>query len=219
MGSDFAEITWPFVLAGIGVVAGWWLRHWAKSSSMRLEDFPSSVVVPRPSAARLPEPAMGPHVDPLTGLSCRAALVDDVRRRVAEWKRTGIDLSVILVRIDGFDQIVRRRGRVASDVLLKAMSEFLRASLREMDHVARYDGCIFGVLLPCVNHENALRIAERIAHQVASSPLKLGRRELALSVSTAVAHIQEGDSSEAIFARAEQALAGGRAAPALADAQ
>lgn len=215
MGSDFAEITVPFVLAGIGVVAGWWLRRWAKSSA-RVEAIQSRELGPRPSGAELPSSAMRPHVDPVTGLSCRAALMDDVQRRVAEWKRTGIDLSVLLVRIDGFDQIVKRRGRVASDVLLKAMSEFLCASLREMDHVARYDGCIFGVLLPCVNHQNALRIAERIARQVASSPLKLGRREIALSVSTGVAHIQEGDSSEAIVARAEQSMAGGRAVPTLA---
>jgi len=77
--------------------------------------------------------------DRQTRLSNRQAFVEDVHRRLAEWKRTRNPLSLILLYIDDLDGIRARLGGTGEHVAIQAATQFLQAAMREMDHVARFD--------------------------------------------------------------------------------
>lgn len=202
MGTALTDITCTLLMTAIGVLLGWWLRRLSAGSAQRTQ----APMAGLDGASTLESQ---PHVDRLTGLSCRAAFEDDVQRRVAEWKRVRTPVSILLVRIDDFQEIVRRRRSPASRVLLAAMSQFLRAVVREMDHVARYDEYTFGIILPGATYENALAVGDRIAQAVSRCRLPLDGGELRFSVSTGTSHVKPGDGAADLLRRAETDLESG----------
>jgi diguanylate cyclase (GGDEF)-like protein len=74
-------------------------------------------------------------------------------------------LALLLLDLDNFKAVNDRYGHVAGDMVLHAVAEVLRASVREHDIVGRYGGHggdEFLVLLPTTNRDRAMAVAERI---------------------------------------------------------
>ena len=203
MGFMLAEFTWPLLLASVGVLVGWWLRRWSK-----VADGPARRMARRNKceAALAQGGGAGIHIDQQTGLSSRAVFIDDVQRRVAEHKRTGAPLSIMLIRIDAFDRIVKRRGERAANVLLVAMSQFLRAMLRDMDHIARFGEDTFGIVIPGANMENAKRVSDRLSRGVSCCRLPLDDGDLTFSITAGIAEIGAGDTAKGVLDRAQASM-------------
>jgi diguanylate cyclase (GGDEF)-like protein/PAS domain S-box-containing protein len=100
------------------------------------------------------------HHDPLTGLPNRLLFEDRLRQAVAAATRHGRLLAVFFIDLDGFKLINDSLGHAAGDAVLEAVAERLRASLREVDTLARLHGDEFAVILPELSD---LRDAERLA--------------------------------------------------------
>jgi diguanylate cyclase (GGDEF)-like protein len=81
----------------------------------------------------------------------------------------------------------------------------LREALREVDIAGRVGGEEFAVLLPETDEDGALRVAERARRRFAAHPVRVGRRELPLTVSVGVASGVE-DTFETLMKRADKAL-------------
>ena len=86
--------------------------------------------------------------DDLPELLNRTAFCQLVRTRVAEWKRGGPTLSLVLVEIDNFESLTRTYGPKCRDLMLTTLARAIFAGVREMDTVARYSPSCFGFLLP-----------------------------------------------------------------------
>ncbi|TCO44713.1 GGDEF domain-containing protein [Actinocrispum wychmicini] len=87
--------------------------------------------------------------------------------RVAHERRQ--PLALLLLDLDHFKDINDRYGHVAGDMVLHAVAEVLRASVREEDIVGRYGGHggdEFLVLLPTANRDRAMAVAARILNGV-----------------------------------------------------
>ena len=195
MGSSLTEAIWAPLLAAVGVFIGWWLRHWSEGSMRRTSSDSCRDVG-----------GSEPRTDSVTGLSCHAAFVDDLRRRVADFKRSSRSISLLLMRIDNYDQLLLACASDGANQLLVAMSQFLRATVRDMDHAARVDDRTFGILLPGADEEAALGVAERLSRAVSQARLPAKDRAQVVCISVGVAQVQKGDTASEVLARAESAL-------------
>lgn len=154
-------------------------------------------------AATIAGPA---RTDAETGLPNRTAFCEEVRRRVAESHRYDSVLSLMLVKVDAFGGLGSKHGDDAVEQVLKTVSQFLTAGMREMDLVARYNVDEFGVLLPGTPLKQAIGVAERLRTAVARCPLRGKDFELRITVSAGLSEIGRVDDSASLLKRAEAAL-------------
>ena len=120
------------------------------------------------SERRLQEMA---YRDGLTGLANRRMFTDQLRRLVAQARRSGQPLYLLLIDLDHFKQINDTLGHDAGDAVLCAVAQRLEAAVRTNDLVARLGGDEFAVLLPGGTPEAVQTVCGRILDSLAAEPL------------------------------------------------
>jgi diguanylate cyclase len=148
----------------------------------------------------------GEHRERIHGLSNRDTFFADVDRRVSEWKRGGAPLSVLFVEVDRFQEIETEFGPKAGDVVLRAAAQFLKASMRDMDHISHYDDSLFALLLPGAGITEACAASERIRNSVARCQLPVHGEKLTFTVSLGAAEIAPGEERQDLVSRAQSSL-------------
>lgn len=87
-----------------------------------------------------------------------------------EWrrcKRNASPLSLIVVDVDHFKMYNDSQGHAAGDIVLRQVAQTLKSALkRSGDFVARYGGEEFVILLPDVDREGAIALAEHVRVEV-----------------------------------------------------
>jgi diguanylate cyclase (GGDEF)-like protein len=144
--------------------------------------------------------------DAITGLPNRSMYCEDVARRVAERKRGGPAVSAIFVRIDRYEELVAKQGAGAEEVVLRAVTQFLRATMRDMDHVARYDEDVFALLLPGTELDSAAQVAQRLRRAIERCRLTLAEQPCQFTVSAGVAEASRSDNAERLLEVTDLAL-------------
>ncbi|MEX0819620.1 MAG: GGDEF domain-containing protein [Pirellulaceae bacterium] len=144
--------------------------------------------------------------DRISGLLDRATFQSNVARRIAEWKRDGAALSVLLVEVDGYDEILERQCEKTREVVLRAAAQFLKAAMRDADHVTRYDDHVFGLLLPGAGVSETSSVAERLRTAIARCSLPLDDEQLTFTVSLGAAEVAKNDSCDSLLSRAQLSL-------------
>ncbi|HUG68660.1 MAG TPA: diguanylate cyclase [Pirellulaceae bacterium] len=181
--------------------------YWHDGGESRpIEDYqPASTAADEPSTLT-DEEFTTDQRDRISGLYDRASFKTDVERRISEWKRGGVSLSVLLVEVDKYDAIVEAYGDKAREVVLRATAQFLKAAMREMDHVARYDDHMFGLLLPGAEVTETSSVAERLRIAIARCSLPLNGQQVTFTVSLGSAEVAENDTDETLLVRAQASL-------------
>lgn len=107
------------------------------------------------------------QTDSLTGIFNRAVFDKTIR---AEWNRCKCHLtpiSLIMIDIDFFKAFNDNYGHQAGDDCIRQVAAMLsECSRRSFDIVSRYGGEEFAVILPHMDKEKALEIAERMRSRV-----------------------------------------------------
>ena len=85
--------------------------------------------------------------DSLTGLANRALFLDRVEHAVHRSARSGADVAVLYLDIDGFKTVNDSRGHEAGDHVLREIAQRLLATVRTGDTVARLGGDEFAILI------------------------------------------------------------------------
>jgi diguanylate cyclase (GGDEF)-like protein len=101
-------------------------------------------------------------LDPLTSCLNRRALFAEFERLWAGLTPGGMSLVCVMVDIDHFKSVNDRHGHATGDAVLQGVSALLREASRAGDLVARYGGEEFCVLLPAVDLDGAVEVAERL---------------------------------------------------------
>ncbi len=99
--------------------------------------------------------------DPLTGLYNRRMLEENGDKLMAEQRRDGGDMSLVMFDVDHFKTLNDTLGHMAGDEMLQFVSQLLKQAIRREDFAIRYGGDEFLLLLPGVPETDAQQIAAR----------------------------------------------------------
>lgn len=153
------------------------------------------------------ELAMLAATDSLTGLPNRRFFLDMANREVDRVRRFGIPASVAMIDVDNFKDINDTYGHAAGDDALRHLAASFKASVREVDVLARLGGEEFAVLLPGTNESGAQRVAEKMRTALSSEPVSTGQHTFRLTASFGTTDLSSGDFDiTAALGRADAAL-------------
>ena len=145
-------------------------------------------------------------VDRLTKLPNRPAFEGDLCRRLAEFRRRGTCLSLLLIEIDQFKTTQQCLGSNAAAALVRGVVMALRGTLREMDLIARYGDAQFAMLLPATSGVEAAVCAKRVRAEVAAAAIGVQDSAVDATVSIGLTQAMPGDDSALVLDRADIAL-------------
>ena len=100
--------------------------------------------------------------DPVTGLSNRIIFEDRLAQAMSEGKRSGRKYALVMIDLQGLDALVQQCGQFVVDTLLRQVADHLRQSLRESDHLSRFERGLFALLLEVPQHEQLNSLVEKI---------------------------------------------------------
>ena len=105
-------------------------------------------------------------VDALTSLHNRRWLDNNMPRVMHRCYKNNEALSVMMIDIDGFKVYNDNHGHLAGDIALRSVAETIKKYLRPEDMVARYGGEELFALLPGMDIQATLTIAERLRQAI-----------------------------------------------------
>jgi diguanylate cyclase (GGDEF)-like protein len=105
--------------------------------------------------------------DAKTGLFNAAFWVKLMGHELARSRRLGGTVGVLVLDLDHFKRVNDSYGHLAGDVVLRAVADAIKHSVRGHDIVGRYGGEEFTVLLPGLDVDDVRRAAERMRAAVA----------------------------------------------------
>ena len=146
-------------------------------------------------------------VDPLTGLSNRAALLDRLTHALARLHRREGVVAVLFIDVDRFKGVNDRHGHSTGDGLLHAVGARLRQTVRLIDTVARFGGDEFVVLLEDGWSDAQLAaLGERVAEAM-RRPFDIGEEQIRVTASVGMAVADSADcEGERLLANADRAM-------------
>ncbi|MFZ5594293.1 MAG: putative bifunctional diguanylate cyclase/phosphodiesterase [Pseudomonadota bacterium] len=127
------------------------------------------------------------HHDDLTGLPNRVMFKQRLEQAIAEARRYGHKVAVLLLDMDRFKTINDTLGHDVGDGLIKAVAMRLNGCVREIDTVSRLAGDEFAFILPGLAvGEDAARVAQKILDEFAQ-PFWVSGYQLFISASIGIA--------------------------------
>ena len=152
--------------------------------------------------------------DQLTGLRNRASIVAILERAVERIRDDERTVAVLFIDLDHFKVVNDSLGHGAGDVVLARVAERLAAALGPTEHVGRFGGDEFVVVMPAVRDSAEV---ERTAEWIQSAlvpDLVLGEQSIHSSVSIGIALAGPDATAQSLLRDADAALfeakAGGR---------
>jgi diguanylate cyclase (GGDEF)-like protein len=155
------------------------------------------------------------HTDPLTGLSNRRHMIEQLDREFSRARRYQRPLSLLYLDLDGFKAINDHFGHLFGDEVLSSAAVSMRSVLRSTDLLARIGGDEFAVLLPETDLKGAVGVAKKLRRSLLALSDQLGSSVPRLTFSAGVAQLLPEDGSiDDLLARADdvqyQAKASGK---------
>ncbi|MFQ5923515.1 MAG: GGDEF domain-containing protein [Anaerolineales bacterium] len=146
------------------------------------------------------------HTDPLTGLSNRRRLFEQLESEFTRAQRYRRSFCLLYIDMDGFKAINDQFGHLFGDEILRGSARAMQAVLRATDLLARIGGDEFAVLLPETDIEGAEHVAEKLRKALAAYGSQLSPSLPSLTLSVGVGQIsEEDDAIEDVLARADKA--------------
>jgi diguanylate cyclase (GGDEF)-like protein/PAS domain S-box-containing protein len=143
---------------------------WLESSFRRASDNETVVGVTRDVTARkLVEQQLSlmARIDGLTGLGNRRAMDAALAQEVADMRRGGHPLSLLLIDVDRFKRFNDDYGHLAGDAALRSIAQLVSQMARPArDLAARYGGEEMALLLPGLDLQQARLVGQELCRRV-----------------------------------------------------
>lgn len=144
--------------------------------------------------------------DSLTGLynhTHTLQLLEDARLRA---RRDGRPLSFAMLDIDHFKQVNDRFGHPMGDRVIKGLALFLKQRLRKTDHIGRYGGEEFAVVLPDTDLDAARLVLDEIRQRFAEIHYPAQPTDLRCTFSCGIAELTPDLDIKSMAKQADEAL-------------
>lgn len=157
-------------------------------------------------AASQPDSAGSSLSDLIAALPGRTAICQQVRSRMAEWKRGGPAFSVALIEVNEHQSEGENSRSPARDFATRIAAGFLAGTIREMDVLGSYAPGCFALMLPTAGLADAIQVAERIREGFSEYNASASAKQPRLALSVGVVQAMQADDSTSLLTRAEAAL-------------
>ena len=147
--------------------------------------------------------------DALTQVANRRGLATAFAAEQARTERAGADaapLAVALLDVDNFKKLNDTLGHAAGDVALKSLAAAVRERLRPVDHLARFGGEEFVVLMPGTALDEAQHVLSRLQRAMTASLFMHEGQDVLVTFSAGVTAWRDGETLEITLARADEAM-------------
>ena len=147
--------------------------------------------------------------DALTQVANRRGLAKAFEQERCRVEREGVEaapLAVGLIDIDNFKKLNDSLGHAAGDVALTNLAARVKAWLRPIDHLARFGGEEFVVLLPGTPVAEGQQVLTRLQRRLSASLFMHEGREVFVTFSAGVSAWCPGETLEAALGRADEGL-------------
>lgn len=126
--------------------------------------------------------------DGLTSLFTKPHFITRLKDEARRFLRLDQHLSLMMIDIDFFKQYNDKFGHTAGDIVLKKIGRLLKNALKEFNPLlCRFGGEEFLVMLPGVNKQRALGIAEDLRRRIQEESIVLRRQDTHVTVSIGLA--------------------------------
>ena len=146
--------------------------------------------------------------DALTGLGNRRSMQESFPREIARCIEDDKPVALIMVDVDNFKDFNDKFGHIAGDRALTAVAGILKHQFRPHDVLVRYGGDEFAVLLPGIDEETALSVADRVRTAVCGDTTDSGDSliKIPIKISMGIATLDGPGSLESLIRAADAAL-------------
>ncbi len=141
-------------------------------------------------------------LDPLTGVENRRAFDHIMNEQSSRTERSHSPLALAIIDMDNFKVVNDDLGHVVGDQALQQVARILQAHARTYDHVTRYGGDEFALILPDTPIDAAMVVAQRVRKAV--HDFTWPHKPLTISVGVATTSTEQGSMN--IVERADRAL-------------
>lgn len=127
-------------------------------------------------------------IDPVTGAFNRRYMDEHIAQEIKRAYRYERSLSLVLVSINRFRDVIAEHGHYSGDVMLKQCADCLAESIRkDVDWMARYGEGSFMVVLAETAMAEGMIVAKRLRIRIASLVMKMHEKEVRVSASFGIA--------------------------------
>ena len=135
-------------------------------------------------------------IDPVLEIYNRRYYERRIEEETQRARRYELPLSLIMLEVDGFNNIVKSHGRLVGDVVLRKVSDFIENSVRASDIVARFDDQKIVIATTQTDKEMTMKLANRLRSDIEELNVVQGDGEnksetLHVTVSAGVSTVDE----------------------------
>jgi len=141
--------------------------------------------------------------DDLTGLFNRRHIFQILNEEIIRSNRYDESLSLMMIDLDNFKRINDNYGHQFGDFMLRNVARIILANIRESDHLGRYGGEEFLLVLPHTDLESAKVVARRIGRAVEEA--SFGENNVRMTVSIGLSSYHKS-SLEEFVKRADELM-------------
>ena len=146
------------------------------------------------------------QTDSLTKLSNRRDTYEHIESEIIRSKRSGKPFAVVLTDIDNFKQFNDQYGHECGDFVLIAAANTIKSTLRENDHIGRWGGEEFLIMLPETNMEEACVVAEKIRSSLSDKKYTFNNIECHITMTFGIGIYEGKTDITSCIGQADKAL-------------
>ena len=154
------------------------------------------------------EEVMLATTDPLTRLYNRRFMNEFLARETERSKRSHSKFAVVIADVDDFKRINDTYGHLSGDIVLKAIVRRMISGTREYDIAGRYGGEEFLIIMPEIDKQTTVDVADRMRRNIENHEIEVMNGEMVtVTASFGIATFDEdGNSPDDLLVKADERL-------------